>query len=333
MARLGHLPLENGNVIEDFQQSYVTHGKLNKQRNNAILICSAISANHHRLDFLIGKGKALDPARWFIVCSDPIGNGLSTSPSNSASQPDMQFPRFSIRDMVAAQYRLLETLGIPGLASVIGASMGGMQALQWAATRPMPITSIVAINAASRTSAWSVAVNEATRSCLMADPSWDGTRFTASPERGWHAWFIVQRVLASRSPESVESEAGSSAELLDLLSLWESNWRRVRPNAYDFLYQSWAYDGHDVDRGMPPDTGSILSKVCARALLLAPALDLYNPVSAIEATARAIPASTFLRIPSIRGHQSAGGADERDIEFLNQAIGDFLESALRTGSR
>ena len=69
--------------ILDYRQSYVTHGELNADRSNAILVCASLTGTHHRLDFLIGPGKALDPARWFIVATDPIGNGLSTSPSNS----------------------------------------------------------------------------------------------------------------------------------------------------------------------------------------------------------------------------------------------------------
>ena len=79
----GDLALESGEVIRDFELSYVTHGKLNEARDNAVLVTVSLSGNHHRLDFLIGPGKALDPEHCFIVCVDPIGNGLTTSPSNS----------------------------------------------------------------------------------------------------------------------------------------------------------------------------------------------------------------------------------------------------------
>jgi homoserine O-acetyltransferase/O-succinyltransferase len=85
--------LESGDVIKDFSISYVTHGTLNANKSNAILMVTAISGNHHRLDFLIGPGKALDPTKYFIVATDAIGNGLTTSPSNSKAQPHMQFPR------------------------------------------------------------------------------------------------------------------------------------------------------------------------------------------------------------------------------------------------
>src|SRR3569623_679880 len=102
----GDLKLESGEAIKDFSISYVTHGTLNADRSNAILMETAISGNHHRIDFMIGPGKALDPDKYFIICTDAIGNGLTTSPSNSKAQPRMQFPKFTIRDMSESQYRL-----------------------------------------------------------------------------------------------------------------------------------------------------------------------------------------------------------------------------------
>src|SRR5262245_53243022 len=89
---IGDLKLESGETIKDFTISYVTHGRLNAQKSNAILMVTAISGNHHRLDFLIGPGKALDTNTYFVVATDAIGNGLTTSPSNSQAQPRMSFP-------------------------------------------------------------------------------------------------------------------------------------------------------------------------------------------------------------------------------------------------
>src|ERR1700675_1344760 len=108
----GALTLESGEVIRDLELSYVTHGKLNESRDNAVLVAVSLSGNHHRLDFLIGPGKALDPEHCFIVCVDPIGNGLTTSPRTSRAQLGARFPRFSVRDMVRSQHRLFaEELG------------------------------------------------------------------------------------------------------------------------------------------------------------------------------------------------------------------------------
>src|SRR3954453_22363530 len=134
--KIGDLTLESGEVIKDFAISYVTHGKLNEKKSNAILMVTAISGNHHRLDFMIGPGKALDTDKYFIIASDAIGNGLTTSPSNSAAQPHMKFPKYLIRDMVTSQKKLMEHLGISHVVAVVGPSMGGMQTLQWGVSYP-----------------------------------------------------------------------------------------------------------------------------------------------------------------------------------------------------
>ena len=105
--------------------SYVTHGTLNADKSNAVLVVTAIGGNHHRIDHLIGPGKGLDPAKHFVISVDAISNGLTSSPSNSKTQPGMEFPRFNIRDMVnSTQLLVQDNFGISKLVSVVGASMG-----------------------------------------------------------------------------------------------------------------------------------------------------------------------------------------------------------------
>src|SRR4051812_11185064 len=143
--KIGDLTLESGELIKDFAISYVTHGTLNEKKSNAILMVTAISGNHHRLDFLIGPGKALDTSKYFIVCTDAIANGLTTSPSSSSAQPRMKFPKFLIRDMVTSQKKLMDHLDINHVVAVIGPSMGGMQVLQWGVSHPDFMDSLVAL--------------------------------------------------------------------------------------------------------------------------------------------------------------------------------------------
>src|SRR5262249_16379861 len=151
---------------------------------NAILMVTAISGNHHRLDFMIGPGKALDTNKYFIICTDAIANGLTTSPSNSAAQPRMQFPKFLIRDMVASQHRLLtEPLGIDQSVTVVGPSMGGMQVLQWGVSHPDFMDSLVALVPLAKSPAWTIAVLEATRKAIMLDPTWNQGNYTSPPEQ------------------------------------------------------------------------------------------------------------------------------------------------------
>lgn len=327
-AALGDLELESGAVIHDFQQSYVVHGSLDATRSNAVLVCASLTGNHHRLDFLIGPGKALDTDRYCIIATDPIGNGLSTSPSNSTRHPGMSFPRFTIRDMVHAQHRLLtEALKIGHLHAVVGASMGGMQALQWAVSHPTFMDACIAMTPMARTAPWAILVTEAARSCLMADPAWNGSVFIAIPERGWRAYAGLMSVLLSRTPMALDE----SLDGLDAAHQWfEQSVRQVRQNAFDatdYLYQSWAYEAHDV--GTTPGhatTAGALATIQARTLIAAPPLDLFNPASSARAAAAAIPGGRFLEIPSEQGHQAATSLRGEDAEFLNHEIDFFLRA-------
>lgn len=328
-AALGALLLESGEAILDYRQSFVSHGALNAERDNAILFCPALTATHHRLDFLLGPGRAVDPSRWFVIVADPIGNGLSTSPSNSIAQPGLRFPRFGLRDMVEAQRRLLvEHLGIERLHAVVGASMGGMQALQWAVSHPGVMARIVAMTAMAKTSAWAVLVTEAARACLTADPAWHKEfGFTARPERGWRAYAGLMNALLMRTPDAVGAlrlaDAGAIHRWFDGVV---AGLQATGFDAHDYLYQSWAYEAHDVGTtiGHGGDTGAALAAIRARSLLLAPPLDLFNPASAARDAAAAIPAACFVEIPSRQGHLAATSTDAGDARFLNETIGAFL---------
>jgi homoserine O-acetyltransferase/O-succinyltransferase len=194
----GDLMLESGEAIRDFSISYVTHGTLNASKSNAILMVTAVSGNHHRLDFMIGPGKALDPEKYFIVCTDAIANGLTTSPSNSTLQPRMKFPRFTIRDMVESQFRLMkEKLGIDHVVAVIGPSMGGMQTLQWGVSHPDFMDALVAIVPLAKTPGWTVAVLEASRKAIMTDPLWKDGNYEVPPEKGVRLWRDILNLLAA----------------------------------------------------------------------------------------------------------------------------------------
>ena len=326
-AALGDLALESGESILDYRQSYVTHGELDANRANAILVCSAITGTHHRLDFLIGPGKALDPTRWFVVATDAIGNGMSTSPSNSTRQPGMRFPHFTLRDMVHAQHRLLtEHLGLTAIHAVVGASMGGMQALQWGASHPAFMRKLVAMTPMAKTAAWPLMVTRTARACLMADPQWSGEGFAGIPERGWQAYASFMGVMMNRTPEALAAGISRPADADAWQAKAIANQRAAAFDAHDYLYQSWAYDAHDVGTtpGFGGDTLRALASIRAEALLLAPPLDLFNPAGEARAAAAAMPNGRFVEIDSIQGHQAATSLDARDASFLNATIAAFL---------
>src|SRR5215831_6939516 len=246
LYKMGDFKLESGEVIKDFAISYVVHGTLNAKKSNAILMVTAISGNHHRLDFMIGPGKALDTNKYFIICTDAIANGLTSSPSNSTAQPRMSFPKFLIRDMVASQHRLLtEHLGINHVVAVVGPSMGGMQALQWGVSHPEFMDSLVALVPLARTPAWTVAVLETTRKAIMLDPAWKEGNYTSPPEQGIRLWREVLNFLAARSPEMYREQFPNQLDVLPWLQQQEGNLIKAF-DANDWIYQTWAYERHDV---------------------------------------------------------------------------------------
>ncbi|MCP4620825.1 MAG: alpha/beta fold hydrolase [Bradyrhizobium sp.] len=318
-VELGDFALESGEVIRNFEISYVTHGTLAPARDNAILVLTAIGSIHHRLDFLIGPGRPLDPARHFIVCADAIGNGMTTSPSNSQTQPDLRFPRFAIRDMVSSQQKLLDALGIRRLAAVVGASMGGMQALQWGVSAPDRMRSIVALVPMARTRPWAAAMNEVARRILMADAGWPSGPYGA----GFDAWAAQSRVITNRTPLALEPGRADGVPALVADAVAAA--RRAGPDPVDWVYQSFAYDAHDVGTtpGFGGDAVAALRSIRAPVLLLVPELDLYNPVEdAIEA-AEHISNATLLRVAGHAGHAVAADSSPQVAE-VRRAIDEFL---------
>ena len=127
---IGDLPLESGEVIKNAFVSASVYGRKQSKDIKVVLCCVSIAGNHWRLEFLMDQGRALNPEQYCIIAADVLGNGWSSSLSNSPEQPGTEFPRFTLRDMVESQYKLLEVPGIEELFCVIGAYMGGMQALQ-----------------------------------------------------------------------------------------------------------------------------------------------------------------------------------------------------------
>lgn len=325
---LGDLELASGKSIENYRQSFVQHGRLNAARDNAVLITSSIAGNAHRLDFLIGPGRALDPAHYCIIATDAIGNGRSTSPSNSATQKGMAFPRFTIRDMVSAQARLVrEKFGVDRLFAVVGASMGGMQALEWAVGRPDAMKAVVALVPLARSPAWTLAVNETTRKILMADAAWNGGDYDAQPEKGWRAWSNFMQVVVNRTPAGISAAFPHAPDVVGWMEGLEERMLASGFDANDWIYQTWAYDAHDVSGAgnFGGDVRRALASVRARTMVLGPPLDLYNPAEDQRDVAHWIPESEFVEIPSMQGHFASNVGRLADIDMMNGRIGDFLE--------
>jgi len=198
------LRLDCGVELGPYRVAYQTYGTLNADKSNAVLICHALTgdqfvAEKHPVtgregwwESLVGPGKVLDPARYYIICSNVLGGCMGTTGPLAkdpvTSQPwNLRFPVVTIGDMVRAQAALLDHLGIPDLFCAIGGSMGGMQVLQWAASFPKRVFAAVPIACAARHSAQNIAFHEVGRQAIMADPEWkagDYRIYGTAPERG-----------------------------------------------------------------------------------------------------------------------------------------------------
>ncbi|MDY0960040.1 MULTISPECIES: homoserine O-acetyltransferase MetX [unclassified Sphingomonas] len=185
----GPLRLDGGGLLSPVEIGYETYGTLNADGSNAILICHALTGDQHVASphprtgkpgwwtRLVGEGKPIDPARHFIICSNVIGScmgssGPATIDPSTAEPWAMRFPVITIRDMVRAQAMLLDHLGVGPLKAVVGGSMGGMQAISWAATYPERVRACVMVASTARHSAQNIAFHEVGRQAIMADPKW-----------------------------------------------------------------------------------------------------------------------------------------------------------------
>lgn len=323
----GDLPLENGSVIKDFNLSFTTAGTLNAEKSNAILMVTAIGGNHHRIDYLIGPGKALDTDKYFIICTDAIGNGLTTSPSNSKSQANVNFPEFNIRDMVNSQKKLVQHFGIKKLVAVVGASMGGMQALQWAVSYPKDMQAIVPIIPLYKTPSWTTGVLEMSRQTIMLDPNYQGGKYIQPVEAGmraWAGWFsgVIVRTpqYQTKNVQSVEEEKETLKKVQD------ANWKRMDAN--DWIWQSKAYDRHDIGqtKGFNGDSIAALKSIQAKTLILAGTGDLLNPEANAKEAAQFIPGAKYVAINEQlpMGHLSGAGVSKDENELQNNQIKQFL---------
>jgi len=145
-AALGDFQLDSGATILDCRIGYRTYGTLAADRSNAIVVLTWFGGTTKGLESWIGPGKLYDPSKFFVVTIDALGDGISSSPSNSSEQPGPRFPQFTMRDMVRSQHEMLvRALGLDHVYAVSGLSMGGMQAFQWAASYPDFMTRVVPI--------------------------------------------------------------------------------------------------------------------------------------------------------------------------------------------
>lgn len=328
-----------GKPVTRLTQRYETYGTLAPDRSNAIFVCHALSGDHHCAgryeatdrkpgwwNHIIGSGKPLDTRRFFIICSNCIGGCQgSTGPSSvhpeNGSRYNLDFPELTIRDMVKAQKLLCDHLGLPRLYAVVGGSMGGMKALQWAIEYPDFVERILVLASTARSNAQSIAFNEVGRLAIMHDPAWAQGNY--EPEAGPRIGLSIARMMAHityLSDEGLELKFGrqrrpasATQGFLDVEFEVESYLRYQgasfvnRFDANTYLYLTKALDRFDLYGG----AGSLdaaFAPMRARALVVGFSSDwLYPPQQnrdIVHAMLRAGKDATYAEIHMDYGHDS-----------------------------
>ncbi len=238
-ASIGDFALENGQKIIDCKVGYRTLGKLNENRSNAIIYLTPGGTTTRMME-LFGVVAEVDTARFYLILMDAFGNGVSSSPSNSTSQPKSLFPQFSISDMVNAQYKVLtENLNIHHLAAVAGGSLGGLQALQWAVSYPDFMDKVVAIDATPKLSAYDLLWTSTYVEAVKSDTAYHGGNYTVNPATPLAA-HLSQLVIST--PAKVNSTVPA-----DSFSVWFGSIGKVAyVDCNNFLWQTKATIMHDI---------------------------------------------------------------------------------------
>ena len=328
---LGDFRLQSGTILRNAKLAYKTHGQINADKSNAILYPTQIAAQHGDVEWMIGPGRALDPDRYFIIVLDQLGNGLSSSPSNTPPPHDrMRFPIITIQDDVAAQYRLVtEGFGIRRVALVVGYSMGAQQAFQWAASHPDMVERIAPFCGTARTTPHNAVFLEGLRAALTADSDWMEGNYEAQPIRGKRAfarvyagWGLSQQFYK----QELYRQMGFNSLPDFLTGFWEQRYERRDANNLLSMVQTWQLNDVSTTPGAGGSLERALGAIRARATVMAAQTDLYFTPEDVEAEAAHIPGARFRIIPSLWGHLAGAGLNPADGQFIEAEIKALLAS-------
>ncbi len=348
------LPLDCGKKLKHVTIRYEVYGTLNENCDNAILVEHALTgdahlAGYHTLqdkkpgwwDTMVGPGKTFDTNRYFIVCSNIIG-GCSGSTGPRSINPDtgkpynMDFPVITIGDMVRAQKRLMEHLKIHKWLAVVGGSMGGMLALQWAIAYPESVNSIVAIATTSRVSPQSIAFNWVGREAIMGDPTWQNGNYEKQPVRGLaiarmlaHITYLSDESMHEKFGRHLQDSQNYSFEFdkdFQIESYLEYQGTRFveRFDADSYLYITRAIDYFDISDIADGDLHKTFARVNMPFLVVSFSSDWLFPAYQSQELVKALLKNgidtTYCNIESSYGHD----AFLLETETLGNLITSFL---------
>jgi homoserine O-acetyltransferase len=338
----GPLPLELGGELAAVRVGYRTWGALDPDGANAVVVCHALTGSADAdlwWTRMFGPGRAFDPERDFVVCSNILGSCYGTTGPTSidpaTGRPYLgDFPLVTVRDMVRVQHELAKALGVRRIRMVIGGSLGGMQVLEWGLLHPDLVESLAFVASTGRHTAWCIGLSEAQRQAIYADPRWkDGRYDPADPPAAGLAAARMMAMISYRSMPSFEQRFSRRPQTADLFAM-ESYLRyqgqqlvdRFDPATYVTLTR--AMDTHDVSRGRG-DYEDVLRSVKQPTLVVSIDSDVLYWPSEQREVAALVPNARLAVMDSPHGHD----AFLIDVDRLSDMVVDFRGRPPRRAAR
>ena len=330
---LGDWTLQSGATLPDCKLAYKTFGTLNADKSNVIVYPTWYSAQHYDNEWLIGAGKALDPARYFIIIPNMLGNGLSSSPSNMPEPWNQaRFPNVTAYDNVRAQHKLItEVWGIEHIRLVTGWSMGALQTYHWGAMYPDMMDLLAPFCGSAKCSRHNYVFLEGVKAALTADAAWNEGWYTQKPARGLRAaarvyagWGFSQAFY--RQQLDIEGMGYSSLEDF-LVGFWEGFF--LPKDANNLLAMLWTWQHGDISDNdiYNGDFDAALAAIKARTYVVPGETDLYFPPQDNQYEVDHMPNAEFVPIPSVWGHFAGGpGLNPVDADFIDTQLKSLLAS-------
>ena len=327
---LGDTVLAEGGTLRDATLAYATFGTLSPARDNAILVTTWYSGTSKIMEqVLVGPGRVLDPAKYFIIIANQLGGGLSSSPSNtSAPFNGPNFPQLRIEDDVAAQHRLVtENFGITALELVIGGSMGAQQTFEWAARHPEMVKRAMPIAGTARNKPHCKLVAGAFVAAMRSDPKFDDGFYSdsAAVHRGLvrHARaFAVTGLCQAFYKNEIWRTIGFSSVDDFLVGFMDGYFLPMDPNNLIAMASKW--QGGDTGRLAGGDLAAALGRVTAKTTVVALSTDIFFPPDDVEDDQKLIAGSRFAVIDTECGHAALFALEPSYVPQLDRLISDLL---------
>ena len=326
----GTLELEAGGVLNNLKLAYAVHGELNAARDNAILVPTWYSGTTKIMEQVyIGAGRALDPAKYFIIAINQIGNGLSTSPHNTpfpGGGPN--FPRVRIGDDVRAQHKLItEKFGIEKLALVVGGSMGAQQTYEWAVRYPDMVRRAAPIAGTAKNTPHDYLFAETLIEAITSDPGfrdgWYSSPLDVHQGLRRHAKMWAVMGWSTEFFQQGRPQALGFSSVDDFITNFMNGYFGVMdPN--DLLCMAWKWQRGDVSRHTGGDLKAALGRIKAKTFVMPIATDMFFPPADCQAEQKLIPNSELRVLNTIDGHLGLFGTDAGYTTQVDKHLSELL---------